>query len=207
MLGYRKALRIALGLLVFLVTLGLKAQVQMSKVEQELVAKYGAAGKERIARGLRQVSEFWKSSDGTQAEMEDFVRANFAGDPAVREALYSRLERAIETLDGHMLEINRDLRKTSDLDLGPLYPFDDALAGYDPSAHLIEDLFANKVAFTVLLNFPLTTLQERLTGGEKWSRREWAEARLAQRFGRRVPADVNLAFGQAVSDAARYIAE
>ncbi|HEY6049978.1 MAG TPA: hypothetical protein VIZ58_01940 [Thermoanaerobaculia bacterium] len=179
----------------------------MGKVEQELLAKYGPAEKDRIERGLRQVAAFWKPSDGTQAEMEDFVRANFAGDPAVREALYSRLERAMETLDGHMLEIGRDLRRTSDLDLGPLYPFDDALAGYDPSAHLNEDLFANKVAFTVLLNFPLTTLQERLSGGETWSRRQWAEARLAQRFGRRVPADVNLAFGKAASDAARYIAE
>jgi hypothetical protein len=207
MLGFRKALRIALGLLVFLVTLGLKAQVQMAKVEQELVAKYGASEKERIEQGLRQVSEFWKPSDGTQAELEAFVRENFTADPAVREALFQRLQLSLESLDGHMNEIIRDFRKQSDLDLGPIYPFDEILAGYDPSAHVVDDFFANKLAFAVLLNYPLTTLDQRLTAGASWSRRQWAEARLAQRFSKRIPADVNLGITRAGSEAARYIAE
>ena len=218
MSGFRQAVRIAIAVLVFLVTLGLKAQtappadrkVSMQKLdslETELVAKYGEGQRERIRRGLKQASGFWRPEDGSPAAFADFARANYAGDPAVREALFSRLEHAMETLDGHMLEIGRDLRTPSDLDAGPLYPFDDVLAGYDPSAHLSEDFFANKMAFTVLLNFPLTTLDERLTRGESWTRREWAEARLAQRFSRRVPAEVNLALSQAMSDAEKYIAE
>src|SRR5229473_2326921 len=83
-------------------------------------------------------------------------------------------ESAMESLDGHMLEINRDFRRQSDLDLGPVYPFDEMLAGYDPSAHVVDDFFGNKLAFTVLLNFPLTSLPERLAHGETWSRRQWA---------------------------------
>jgi hypothetical protein len=43
------------------------------------------------------------------------------------------------------------------------------MAGYDASAHLSDDLFANRLAFVVLLNFPLTTLQQRLTEGDTWS--------------------------------------
>jgi hypothetical protein len=216
MLGYRKALRIALGLLVFLVTLGLKAQtpaagvagkVEMEKLEGELVAKHGAGEKERIARGLRQVAEFWRTSDGTPAEMEEFVRANFASDPAMRNALFERLQLLLESLDGHMNEIIRDFRRQSDLDLGPIYPFDEILAGYDPSAHAVDDFFANRLAFAVLLNYPLTTLEQRLTAGASWPRRGWAEARLAQRFGKRIPAEVNLGITRAGSDAARYIAE
>ncbi|HSN68894.1 MAG TPA: hypothetical protein VLV48_06595, partial [Thermoanaerobaculia bacterium] len=66
--------------------------------------------------------------------------------------------------------------------------------------------FANRLAFTVLLNFPLTTLAERLAG-DTWSRRQWAEARLAQGFGRRVPGEVTLAIGQASAGAERYIAD
>jgi hypothetical protein len=66
-------------------------------------------------------------------------------------------------------------------------------AGYDPSAHVLDDFFANRLAFTVLLNFPLTTLEQRLKDGPKWSRRQWAEVRLAQGFSKRVPAQVNLA--------------
>jgi hypothetical protein len=217
MSGFRQAVRIAIAVIVFLVTLGLKAQTpdrkasmqNLDTLEAELVAKHGAAQKERIHRGLRQVAEFWKPEDGSPEAFAAFVRESYAGDPAMREALFQRLERAMESLDGHMLEINRDLRTPSDLDLGPLYPFDDVLGGYDPYAHISDDFFANKIAFTVLLNFPLTTLEERLAegGGETWSRRQWAEARLAQRFSRRVPASVNLAFSQSISDAARYVAE
>ncbi|HSS44227.1 MAG TPA: hypothetical protein VLO07_02710, partial [Thermoanaerobaculia bacterium] len=111
------------------------------------------------------------------------------------------------SIDGHMLEIGRDFRRQSDLDLGPITPFDETLAGYDPSAHVNDDFFTNKLAFTVLLNFPLTTLEERLTDGETWSRRQWAEARLAERFSKRIPADVNLAIAQASAKAAQYISE
>jgi len=216
MSGFRQAVRIAIAVIVFLVTLGLKAQNRpagkasmqnLDTLESELAQKFGAGERERIHRGLKQAAAFWRPEDGTPEAFAELARTSYAGDSTTREALFERLERAMETLDGHMLEIGRDLRKQSDLDLGPLYPFDDALAGYDPSAHLSDDLFANKIAFTALLNFPLTTLEERLTSGETWSRRQWAEARLAQRFSRRVPASLNLSFSRVVSDAARYIAE
>jgi hypothetical protein len=51
------------------------------------------------------------------------------------------MEFALESYDGHVNEIVRDFRKQSDLDLGAIYPFDEILAGYDPSAHFSEDSF------------------------------------------------------------------
>ncbi len=80
-------------------------------------------------------------------------------------------------------------------------------AAYSPDAHVTDDFFQNKLAFVVLLNFPLTTLDERLTQGEHWTRRQWAEARLALQFSRRVPADVNQAISTAGADAEQYISE
>ena len=207
MLGFRKALRIALGLLVFLVTLGLKAQVQMGKSSRKLAAKYGEAERPRIRRGIDQAAEFWRSSDGDAAAFADVVRKYVTPDSEARNALYTRLEFALESIDGHMVEISRDLRRQSDLDLGQIYPFDETMAGYDPAAHINDDFFQNRLAFAVLLNFPITTLQQRLDQGEQWSRRQWAEARLAERFSKRIPADVNLAIGQATAEAERYIAE
>ena len=179
----------------------------MARLEKELAAKYGEAERPRLARGLRQVSEFWRASDGDAAAFEELVRSQFAGDAKTLDALFDRMEFAFETMDGHMLEIARDFRKQSDLDIGPIYPFDEILAGYDPSAHITDDLFANKLAFTVLLNFPLTTLPQRLTEGEKWSRRQWAETRLAERFSKRIPASVNLEIGRAAGQAEQYISE
>ena len=123
-----------------------------------------------------------------------------------RDALFSRMEFAFESLDGHLHEIDRDFRRQSDLDVGPIWPFDEILAAYDAGAHISDDLFANKLAFVILLNFPLTTLDERLEKGESWTRRQWAEARLAERFSTRIPAAVNLANAKAYADAAQYIA-
>jgi hypothetical protein len=175
-------------------------------VTNDLAAKYGDAQRERAARGVKQIASFWRAEDGDAAAFAEFAKANFAGDAKTLDALFDRMEFAFEQVDGHMLEIGRELRRQSDLDIGPIYPFDEIMAGYDASAHLNDDLFANKLAFVVLLNFPLTTLEQRLTDGNSWSRRQWAEARLAQRFSRRVPAEVNLAIAKAGGEAAQFVA-
>ena len=172
-----------------------------AKMERELAAKYGDSQRERAQRGLRQVAEFWRAEDGDAATFEDFVRTNFAGDQATLDTMFNRLESLLEQLGGHMHEINREFRQQSDLDLGPVLPFDEIIAGYDPSAHVIDDFFQNKLAFVVLLNFPLTTLDQRLKDGPSWSRRQWAEVRLAEGFSKRIPADVNLGIAQAGAQA------
>jgi hypothetical protein len=177
------------------------------KLEAELIKKYGEGQRVRVQRGLLQVSEFWRAEDGDAAVYEEFITTNFAGDQATLDTMFNRFEYLLEELSGHMHEINREFRQQMDLDLGPVLPFDQAFAGYDPSAHLLDDFFQNKLAFTVLLNFPLTTLDERLKDGPSWSRRQWAEVRLAMGFSKRVPAQVNLAISGAEAEAARYIDE
>jgi len=112
----------------------------------------------------------------------------------------------LEKLDGHLHEIARAFRTQVDLDLGPILPWDETFAAYNPWAHVSDDFFANKLAFTVLLNFPLTTLAQRLAEGDGWSRRQWAEARLGDRFSKRIPADVAQALSQAQADSDQYIA-
>jgi hypothetical protein len=179
----------------------------IARMERELTAQYGEHEQPRLHRGLHQVAEFWRPEDGGAVEFEGFVRANFAGDQATLDTMFHRFERLLEQLDGHMHEINREFRQQLDLDFGPVLPFDEVFGGYDPSAHVLDDFFRNKLAFTVLLNFPLTTLEERLKDGPHWSRRQWAEVRLAQRFSKRIPAHVNLDIAQAEAEAGQYIAE
>lgn len=179
----------------------------MSKLESELVSKYGEAQRTRLVRGMGQVADFWRAEDGDASAFEAFVRTNFAGEQATLDTMFERFQRNLEQLDGHMQEIGREFAQQSDLDAGEILPFDELFAGYSPSAHVTDDFFRNKLAFIVLLNFPLTTLQQRLTEGERWTRRQWAEARLAQRFSKRIPAEVNLVNAQASAEAGRYIAE
>jgi hypothetical protein len=179
----------------------------LAKSEKALVDKYGEAQRARAQRGLKQISEFWNDKDGNSAAFEDFVTANFAGDQATLDTMFNRYDALLEQYNGHMQEVGREFRTQAELDRGPILPFDDIFAGYDPSAHFIDDAFQNKMAFVVLLNFPLTTLDQRLTEGPNWSRRQWAEARLTQLFSKRIPADVNLEIANAGAESAKYIAE
>jgi hypothetical protein len=178
----------------------------IQKLENELVAKYGETQRVRAQRGIRQVAQFWRAEDGDEAAFENVVRTHFAGDQQTLDALFNRLQFVFESIGGHMTEVARDLQWQSDLDLGPVYPFDELLAGYAPGAHINDDFFANKVAFVVLLNFPITTLEDRLTQGENWSRRQWAEAALGLYFSKRIPSAVNLEVGKTSAEASQYVA-
>jgi len=187
-------------------TAAVSLEPTMKSLETELAGRYGEGQRPRIQRGLQQVARFWRAGDGDATALAEFVRSQFAGDQKALDALFTRLEFTLESYQGHALEIGRDFRWHSDLDLGPLLPVDELLSGYDPAAHFIEDAFSNKLAFVVLLNFPMSTLEERLEKGGTWTRRQWAEARLVDIFAKRIPAEVNLAIAQAAGQSDRYIA-
>jgi len=178
-----------------------------SSVEAELVARYGEGQRARLHRGLHQTASLWRTGDGDAEAFVAFVRENFIADSAQRDAAFNRLETVLEQFDGHMHEIGISFLEQTDLDRGDILPLDRVLSAYDPSAHASDDFFRTKLSFIVLLNFPLTTLDERLAAGGSWSRRQWAEARLAQRFGQRVPAAANEAVSSATAAADQYISE
>ena len=171
-----------------------------------LVATHGESARPRVARGLRQVASLWRESDGDAAAFAEFARTRFVADPAVLDTMFLRLDRLHEQLDGSLNEIGRAFRWQTDLDLGPILPIDEMFAGYDPGAHVNDDFFANRIAFAVLLNFPLTSLDEKLRDGPGWTPRQWAETRLADRYRRRVPAAVQQEVAAAYSAADSYIA-
>jgi len=176
-------------------------------LEKELVADHGEEQRRRVQQGLDQVAEFWRTEDGGRESFEAFVRRNFTGDEAAFETMFARFEKLLEQLDGHSLEILLAFREQSDLDLGTILPYDEVFAAYDPFAHISDDFFANKLAFVVLLNFPITSLAERLDVGESWSRAQWAQSRLADRYAKRIPAEVQQAVSMAGAAADQYIAE
>lgn len=179
----------------------------VAAMEQSMIAEYGAGQASRVKGGLAQVAGFWRQEDGDRAVFEQFVRANFAADQQTLDAMFTRFEYLLEQFDGNVNQIVLAMRRQTDLELGPILPFDRISAGYSPGSHFSQDWFANKLALTVLLNFPLTTLEQRLSEGDDWTRRQWAETRLAQRFSSRVPAEVNQAIAAADTRADQYIAD
>jgi hypothetical protein len=183
------------------------AKPDLAALEAELLSRYDAAQRPqlttRLSRGLRQVAALWQPTDG---DLAAFAREHFIADDATLLATLARFESMTEQLEGHLLEIGRALKQANETDSGPLLPVDNLFGGYDPGAHVTEDLFKSKLAFVALLNFPQTTLHDRLSSGEQYSRRDWAEARLSGRFARRLPGPVQQRIAETQSAGERYIA-
>jgi hypothetical protein len=188
-------------------TLASALMVAATEAKQTLKAQHAAAEATRIDRGVDQVARYWRTEDGDTAAFAAFVKAEFVASGEALDGLFARYETNLESVNGYYTSMVRDLRRGVDLDLGPLTGLDRRFAAWNPAAHLSDDLFGNKLAFVALLNFPLTSLDERMTNGMSWSRRQWAEARLAQQFQTRVPADVNEKVARAYSEADSYISD
>ena len=176
----------------------------IDRVIDRLVKKYPSEA-ERAGACVRQAAALWNTRrDGTAAEFARFCRDNFLIGPEL-DRLLETFERKLESVAGHFNALQLKLRREVDEDTGPLGPADRLFAAYAPGAHFTEDMFASRLAFMALLNFPVRRLEECLTKGPAWSRGEWAAARLAQRFAHRVPAEVGRDLSQAYAEAEHYI--
>ena len=160
----------------------------------------------RLARGVEQAAAFWTEADGPPADFEAFCLENFVADPDERARMAAQLELDFESLWGCFNKMNLDLNMPLHVE-GPEPTYLDELFGaYSPSAHFTDDMFRQKIAFIVVLNFPFYTLEEKNTLGAKWSRQEWAYARLGDLFIAHVPADVQQALSAQLSASDNYIA-
>lgn len=177
----------------------------VAAAREKLVAAHGAAQVPRIDTGLRQAASLWTASDGAEADFVKFAVDHFIADPAELKATFLRLDKTFETLDGAFLEMGRDLKWGMDVDLGPMLKVDYLLAEYDPSAHVSDDLFGNKLAFFILLNYEAPTLNRLIERGPSMDRLAWAQARLANRFRTRLPAAVIQEIVKAYVQADDYI--
>jgi len=181
--------------------------ISSENIKKELIAKYSKEQTRRIETGIKQVGNYWRDGDGDSEAFISFIRANYAGDQETLDALFSRFQQHLEILNGHLDRIVLNFREQADLDRGNIYPFDEAFAAYAPGAHITDDFFKNKLAFTALLNFPLTNLDERSADGMSWTRRQWAETRLVSRFNTRIPAEISQEISKISSESEQYIAK
>ena len=161
---------------------------------------------DRLARGVEQAAAFWTEANGTPAEFEAFCMENFVADPDERARMAAQLEQNFESLWGCFNKMNLDLNMPLQLEGPDPTHLDELFGAYSPSAHFIDDMFQQKIAFIVVLNFPFYTLEEKNTLGKDWSRQEWAYARLGDVFIAHVPADVQQALSAQISASDNYIA-
>ncbi len=183
------------------------ASTAKEKIKNSLLQKYGEGQRFRIERGVDQAASLWKTDDGPEEEFEQFCTQYFIGAPELLETNFKRLETNFEVLNGHFNKIVLDLKRPLDLDWGEILPLDVIFGQFDPSAHITEDLFQNKIAFFVLLNFPRYSLSEKTELSPKWTRKDWAYARMGDSFASRVPAPVLQKISKISTEAEAYISD
>lgn len=171
-----------------------------------LLGLHGEAERARIEAGVASAAALWRTEDGDTAAFRAFCEEEFAPRGPRLEALYGRLASIFEEVFGSGHRMSRAASWAVHVDSGELLPLDDLLSAWDPLAHLADDWFANKLLFAVRLNFPRPPLAAKLSEGPRWSRRAWAEARLAESASERVPAAAQLAASAALAKAEAYIA-
>ena len=143
-----------------------------------------------VAKGVKQAAALWKTEDGSQEDFTKFVLENIAKTPAEKETLFNRISYIIERLYGTSNQLTVELQKPLHLAGDEPIAVDYLMGAYTPFSHLSDDLFANKFAFITIINFPNFSLAEKNAQGEKWSRLEWAYARLGDVFTSRIPAEI-----------------
>ncbi|HEX3009363.1 MAG TPA: hypothetical protein VHO90_17285, partial [Bacteroidales bacterium] len=161
-------------------------------VVDSLHKKYPQADQTRIETGVKQTAYFWKTADGNPEAFKNFCLQNFTADTADLDSVYNRIARNLEILYGNFNEMSVLLKEPLHMNMGKNTPVDMMFGGYEPSSHLEEDFFQNKLAFYILLNFKYYSLNEKLRLQDKWSRKEWGYARLGDLVTSRVPSELNL---------------
>lgn len=161
--------------------------------------------KSGIEKGVTQVARLWQQADGDNTAFQTFCEANYIANPDEKYQVFLKISDYLEGIDGHFNEMSLRLQKSLHLDNGPLLPIDEKFGSYSPSTHLSDDLYNNKIAFIIALNFPHLTLDEKEALGP--DRKAWAYARMGDLFTERIPASLQQVVANAGSDADIYISQ
>ena len=158
--------------------------------------------------GVAQAQSLWTSADGSAEEFDRLVNDYLCATDSERVVLFESLSRiwenCFQSADMLTVELLRPTQLTNASE--PAAP-DWIMSGYSPLAHFSDDMYANKLAFVTIMNFPHYSLEEKNRLGASWTREQWAMARMGDVFTERVPAVTKARIAQALADAENYIAD
>ncbi len=182
-------------------------QTVMEQTIKNILEKQTDANKDLVERGVKQTAALWQKEDGTSEAFTRFCEENYVSNPDKRLQLFQKLQNAFEALWGNYNKMSMELREPVDMDGGEVTAIDEMFAAYAPSSHLTDDLFANKIAFLTVLNFPAYSLTEKTEMSPNWDRNQWAYARMGDVFITRIPAQLTQNISEAYTKGDMYISE
>ena len=163
-------------------SVGYISETTVKAVIDTVKASQPASDMRLLEKGVKHAASLWRLEDGTDRDFSEFIKKNYISDPSKRRIVFKKISGYIESLSGYNNEITLDLRKTLDEARGEIDEIDRMFGNYSVGSHTQNDFYSNKIAFTIALNFPYFTLAEKEELGPKWSRDDWAMARLGDLF-------------------------
>jgi hypothetical protein len=112
-----------------------------------------------VTRGVKQTAAFWTKEDGNTEDFVNFCEQNICKNKEAKEALFYRICDNLETIFGHNNRVTIDLLLPSHVPGYETTAVDEIFGAYDGLSHFTDDMFANKLAFLVILNFPHFNLE------------------------------------------------
>lgn len=168
-----------------------------------LIKDRGEKEAPRIRKGVSQVASRWLEEDGTPELFNHFCREQFM---SLKDAsgFLKRADKNFEQINGLFQEMYIHVNEPLQVEKEPIMPADYLFSTVAPWSHITDDFFQSKVAFAILLNYPLYTLKEKMTLGTGWTMQEWAKERLAEMFNFHIPAQAYQQASNAYSNADGY---
>jgi len=185
------------------------ANVSAATVKQtikSLQSIHGDATKGMIERGVKHTASLWRNVDGSEAEFQAFCEKHYLADAKSKALMFEKVSRNMEILRGHFNKISLELQRPLHEPMGQIVDIDKAFGGYSAGSHLIEDMYRNKLAFNIALNFPYYSLNEKEKLTKEWTRLDWAYARMGDIFTARIPAEILQNASEVSSASEMYIA-
>jgi hypothetical protein len=182
----------------------------IQETQKAIQEKYADTDQEVLNRGVAHAASLWRASDGTPEEFKEFCLEQFIGNAEEKKVVFEKISSNFESLWGHqnkiLLDLNKNMHELRE-ELGEPHKIDAMFAAYSPGAHLKSDLYNNKIAFVIALNYPPYSLDEKNELGKNWNTLDWAYARLGDVFTARVPAEISQKISLAGTNADIYIAD
>ena len=175
----------------------------VKNVSDALIAKGGE--RTAVVKGIEQAARLWQEEDGDGEAFKNFCLESYIIDPVEKERAFLKISNYLEGISGFYNQMSLRLQWDITIDNGPLHPIDQKFAAFSPSSHLSNDLYGNKIAFFIIINFPQLSLGEKEMLGK--DRKAWAYARMGDMFTQRIPAEVKQKAAAIGSDADIYTAD
>ncbi len=181
------------------------AEDTINETIRKLTKKYGDKHRHRIKIGVAQTAQRWQEEDGGVGDFETFCLSHFISDAKQLDQVFNRFQRNLEALYGNFHRVYRTFNWPLHVDDGKMLSVDSLFSNFDVFAHIEEDFFQTRLAFVILLNYPIIPLEEKSKLDRQWSRRRWAEVRLVDNFLKRIPGEVHQKRTGAYTEVEEYI--